>query len=194
MYHKAKSCDNRMSHQVPIHILALLEANYVTGAAKGVIEFARQANLTRSSSTPVSVTVVPFRRGRESINEQLTTALRAYDIKYRTIVENSTVDFRILAQLRDLVDELRPNVIWTNSVKSHFLVASMGLALRIPWVAFHHGYTKTSFRTLIYNQLDRWSLPKAKCVLTVCKPFADQLISRGILSGANKNTGYAYPL
>jgi glycosyltransferase involved in cell wall biosynthesis len=33
---------------------------------------------------------------------------------------------------------------------------------------------------LIYNQVDRWSLRAAHHVVTVCRPFVDQLTSRGI--------------
>ena len=42
-------------------------------------------------------------------------------------------------------------------------------------MAFHHGYTNTDRKMRLYNRLDRWSLPKADIVVTVCNPFADEL-------------------
>src|SRR5256886_16742653 len=48
------------------------------------------------------------------------------------------------------------------------------------WVAFHHGYTAEDTRGRLYNQLDRWSLRAAGRVITVCRPFADELQSGGV--------------
>jgi glycosyltransferase involved in cell wall biosynthesis len=47
-------------------------------------------------------------------------------------------------------------------------------------VAFHHGYTWPTLRARLYNQLDRWSLPAARKVLTASIPFREELIARGV--------------
>jgi glycosyltransferase involved in cell wall biosynthesis len=47
-------------------------------------------------------------------------------------------------------------------------------------VAFHHGYTWTSTKTRLYNQLDRWSLRGAHQVLTVSVPFLEELVAKGV--------------
>jgi glycosyltransferase involved in cell wall biosynthesis len=65
-------------------------------------------------------------------------------------------------------------------VKSHFLVRAAGLPAKVPWIAFHHGYTWPNLRATAYNQLDRWSLRSARKVLTVSIPFRDQLAARGV--------------
>ncbi len=51
---------------------------------------------------------------------------------------------------------------------------------RLPWIAFHHGYTRTSWRILAYQQLDRLTLRRTDQVITVCRPFARSLESRGV--------------
>jgi len=48
---------------------------------------------------------------------------------------------------------------------------------KIPWVAYHHGYTATDSKMRLYNRFDRWSLPKADLVMTVCEAFAQELAS-----------------
>jgi glycosyltransferase involved in cell wall biosynthesis len=48
------------------------------------------------------------------------------------------------------------------------------------WLAFHHGYTRVDAKMLVYNQADRWSLRAAHQIVTVCRPFVDQLTARGI--------------
>lgn len=160
-----------------IRILAFLEANYVTGAAKSVLEFAREA---ASMEQLLSTTAIIFRRGPESVNENLISACREISLPFETITERHVFDFAVIPQLFEAIDRLQPSVLWTNGVKSHFLVRWTGLAQKFPWVAYHHGYTTTSRRTVCYNQLDRWSLRKASRVLTVCNPFADQLVARGV--------------
>jgi glycosyltransferase involved in cell wall biosynthesis len=42
-------------------------------------------------------------------------------------------------------------------------------------VAFHHGYTDTDRKMRLYNRLDRWSLPHADRLVTVCRAFAQEL-------------------
>jgi glycosyltransferase involved in cell wall biosynthesis len=65
-------------------------------------------------------------------------------------------------------------------IKSHFLAKLSGLGKRLPWVAYHHGYTTTDIKMRVYNQLNRWSLPSAARVVTVCRPFAEQLARAGV--------------
>ena len=96
------------------------------------------------------------------------------------MTERGPFDWRIVPQLRAIVDRIKPDIVWTNAVKAHFLVRMLGLHRQAKWVAFHHGYTTTALRTRMYNQLDRWSLKRAERVVTVCGPFASQLAGLGI--------------
>src|SRR5258708_2635863 len=163
-----------------VRVLALLEANYMTGAAKAVLEFAREAAVDRADVPRFAVTVVGFRRGHHHTNTSLTAEMRALDLHHETVLERRAFDFMILPQLTEIATRLQPDLIWSNSVKSHFLVRWAGLARNIAWVAYHHGYTSTNLKMLLYNQLDRWSLPRADRVLTVCKPFVNQLVAHGV--------------
>jgi glycosyltransferase involved in cell wall biosynthesis len=169
-----------MSSPGPVRVVVLLEANYVTGAAKAVLEFAREAAANRPDAPRFAITVVIFRRGPEHSNANLTATMRALGIRYETIFERRAFDLAILPQLANIAEKLQPDLIWSNSIKSHFLVRWTGLARKTAWVAYHHGYTTSSSKLVIYNQLDRWSLPAADRVLTVCKPFASQLVARGV--------------
>jgi len=72
------------------------------------------------------------------------------------------------------------DVFWTNSLKAHFLVRLAGLNRSMKWVAFHHGYTTTDIKVRAYNQLDRWSLPKANRVLTSSGAFVGELVRMNV--------------
>jgi glycosyltransferase involved in cell wall biosynthesis len=162
-------------------VLALLEADSITGTAKPVLEMAYEAQADISGQRRIELSVANFARGRQEVDNALTSALREGRIPYSLIREKGRFDSSVLPQIRDLVKKYDAEVVWTNSVKSHFLVYESGVLKQRKWVAFHHGYTSTDFKMSLYNQLDRVSLRKADRVLTVCIPLVAELEDRGVL-------------
>ena len=142
-----------------------------------MLEFHREA--IRSAAAPrIELTVLTFLRGKEE--NSFTRAIRAEGIPLDIVHEGGRFDFGVIPQLKEAVQRRQPDIIWTNAVKSHFLIRASGLRKAARWVAFHHGYTSTHWSTRLYNQLDWWSHPAADRLVTVCGPFAAQLASRGI--------------
>lgn len=184
--------------QPAIKLLSLIEATTVTGPAKNLLDFCR---LTRSPELQeagfplVDVSIVTFHRspeqasanGREIEEEQsspnsFVTAARAAGVNVDVITERFRFDPNSISQLRRLVALRTPDIIQTHMVKSHFLTKLSGLGKRYPWVAYHHGYTTTDLKMRAYNQLNRWSLPSANKVITVCGAFARDLAREGVKS------------
>ena len=168
-----------------LRVLALMEANDVGGPAKNLIEFCRRARTLEASSAEVSL--VTFRRGAseqssDSADAQspFVAAARGAGIEVDLISERFRFDPRVLAQLRAIVERRAPDIIQTHQVKSHFLVKLSGLWRRYPWIAFHHGYTTTDLKMELYNKLNRWSLPTARRVVTVCGAFSPLLTREGV--------------
>jgi glycosyltransferase involved in cell wall biosynthesis len=156
----------------------MIEATSVTGSAKAVLEFGKEA-ATRPAGLPkVEFSILAFNRGQGE--NGLTKAVRELDIPIDVVSERRRFDTRIVPQLHAVTASRRPDVIWSNSVKSHFVVRWAGLNHAQSWVAFHHGYTRTDVKMLIYNQLDRWSLPGADQVLTPTSAFVDELERRHV--------------
>jgi hypothetical protein len=148
-----------------IRILTILEAHSVTGPAKAVLEFAREA---RESSGPMKIdlSILTFLRGPQE-NGFIRT-VRERGIPLDIVTEKGRFDFGVIPQLRAAVNRRQPHIIWTNGVKSHFLVRLSGLHRQVKWIAFHHGYTKTDWKDRIYSCLDCWSHPAAARLVTVC--------------------------
>jgi L-malate glycosyltransferase len=161
-----------------IRALAILQASSITGVAKSVLEFAREATLSRSGQPTVDLSIVLLSRSQEENN--FTAAMQHANIAFNVLLERRKFDWRTIAELQALIESKRPDIIWSNSVKSHFLVRLARLNRSARWVAFHHGYAATDRTTQFSNQLDRWSLRAADRVLTVCQPFAEELESRGV--------------
>lgn len=161
-----------------IRALAILQATSITGAAKSVLEFAKEATLSRSSAPAVDLSIVLLSRSREQNN--FTAAMQHANVEFNVVLERRKFDWRAIAELRALIRSQQPDIVWSNSVKTHFLVRLARLNRSAKWVAFHHGYTATDAATQFYNQFDRWSLRAADRVLTVCQSFARALESRGV--------------
>jgi glycosyltransferase involved in cell wall biosynthesis len=156
-----------------IRVLAMLEAVNVSGSAKAVLEFAKEAARGYCGFPKIELSIVTFDRGPGE--NCLTKAIREIGVPLDVVSERRRFDTNVVRELRSLVVKGRVDLIWTNSVKSHFLVRWAGLNRSRKWVAFHHGYTAVDAKMRIYNHLDRWSLRTADQVLTSSAAFIEEL-------------------
>ena len=176
--------------QKSLRVLSLMEATTVTGPAKNLIAFCRSVRTLGGEAgarPPVEVSLVTFHRGHrghrgalesdEAPNSFVESA-RASGVEVDVIGERFRFDTRVIGELRRVFERRRPDIIESHQIKSHFLVKLSGLWRRVPWVAVHHGYTTTDFKMELYNRVNRWSLPSAHRVVTVCGAFARQLTAR----------------
>jgi glycosyltransferase involved in cell wall biosynthesis len=162
-----------------IRVLALIEAQSVSGPAKNLIEFAASASQPREGLPCIALSIVTFQRGVGQPNAFVIAAKKA-GLEIFVIEERRRFDTRAMAQLRAIVQAFRPDVIQSHNVKSHFFVRKLGLHLQAPWIAFNHGYTSKDFKDRLYNQLDRWSLRVCFRLVTMCKPFAKMFERLGV--------------
>ncbi|HMG74676.1 MAG TPA: glycosyltransferase [Pyrinomonadaceae bacterium] len=164
-----------------IKLLTIVEATTINAVAKTVLEFyrsARELNHEQPDFPLIEGCVVTFDRGRE-INappNDFVVAARELGLDVEIIPERRRLDLKVIPALRGIVESRGPDIVVTNSVKSHFLVWRSRLWRQHPWVAFHHGYTDTDRKMRVYNRLDRWSLPHADRLVTVCHSFAKELM------------------
>ncbi len=151
----------------------------MNAVAKGRLDFYCTArDLAAAGELPaIDCSVITFdRRSDDSQSEnEFVRTFRAAGIEVDRIPERRRFDLSVIPALRKVVEAHQPDIVVTHSVKSHFLMWRSRLWRKYPWVALHHGYTTTDQKMRVYNRLDRWSLPKADLVLTVCDAFAREL-------------------
>jgi glycosyltransferase involved in cell wall biosynthesis len=157
----------------PLRLLAIIEARTLTGPAKNLIEFAQLA-----TAHGVETSAATFTRAEDS-TLFLDTARRE-SVPVFPIPERGRFDRDVIHAITELVSVVQPDIIQTHAVKSHFLARLAGIHRHVPWVAFHHGYTRPDWRARLYNQLDLWSLRAPTKVITVSEPFRRQLQRRGV--------------
>jgi glycosyltransferase involved in cell wall biosynthesis len=127
---------------------------------------------------PLSISLATYNRTGAS-NVFIDTA-RAWGIPIHVIPERHRFDPAVLSHIKALCSGIQPHLIETHSVKSHSLLKASGVLRSAPWIAFHHGYTRTTKTMLLYNQLDRWSLRSARRTVTVCRAFTSELTACGV--------------
>lgn len=161
-----------------MRVLALVEANSITGPAKNLLEFC-VAGRQLSTTGPIDVTLATFRRPGQPDTDDFLEGARARGIPVEVIIQRKAYSSAVGA-LRNLVDRLKPDLVQTHSVKSNFWFALSGLSRRVPWVVYHHGYTKPTKTQEFYNRLDRLSLRKARALITVTPAFVLELEAAGV--------------
>jgi glycosyltransferase involved in cell wall biosynthesis len=164
-------------------ILSIVEATNINAVAKNVLEFSRSARELRQTAIDFPIiesSVVTFARRNDGAGapNAFVSAAREQGLEVEIIPERRRFDLRILPALRSVVERQRPDVVVSHSVKSHFLIWRSHIWRDFPWIAFHHGYTTTDRKMRLYNRLDRWSLPVADRLVTVCHAFAEELTGK----------------
>src|SRR4051794_24674447 len=164
-----------------LKIASLVEATTMNAVAKIVLEFFRTTKALSDIDAEfpaIEGSIITFDRrtdGDDDPPNEFVATARASGLEVNIIREQRRFDLSVIPALREAIEARQPNLVITNSVKSHFLFWRSRVNNHYPWVAFHHGYTTTDLKMRVYNRLDRWSLPKADRVATVCQAFASQL-------------------
>jgi glycosyltransferase involved in cell wall biosynthesis len=168
-----------------LRVLSMVEGSWVTGPIKPLMMFAGLAREGDSGREAVNLSLVTTVRakGTQIPSNLLLTAAAEAVIHVDVLRERRAWDLRVLSQLCRVIESCEPDIVETHQVKCHFILAQALLWRRIrknfAWIAYHHGYTRASLRLRFYEALDRWSLRKPDRVVTVCKPFAAELIRNG---------------
>jgi glycosyltransferase involved in cell wall biosynthesis len=161
-------------------VLALVEADTVTGPASNLLQFQQTvSSLASSAQREVRLTIAAFQRGRERPRTELAAAARAAGAAFVSIPEGFRFDPRAAAAIRRLTRTLEPDIVQSHSVKSHLLIR-VALGRALPWIAFHHGYTRPDAKMAVYNHCDRVSLRAADRVVTPARAFVPELEARGV--------------
>ena len=171
-----------------IRVVSIVEAVTVTGPVKPLLMFSQRARLGLDGQRPVSHSLLTTTR-REAPDPHTpgtlhAAAAAAAGLEVDTCREAFPFDVRVLSQMARFLDRRRPMIIETHDFKSHFLLSLLRrrrvALLGARWIAYHHGYTRMSLRVRAYQRLDSLSLPAADKVLTLCRPFVEQLVDRGV--------------
>jgi glycosyltransferase involved in cell wall biosynthesis len=143
-----------------------------------MIEIAQAAARPRPGLPSLEVIIGTYYRGAG--DSPFAKAAQDAGIQAFTIPERGRFDRVAMAKVNELVENVKPDILETQNIKSHLFIRLLKLYRRYPWVVWNHGYTTTSLLDRIYTQVDRWSLRKAFRGVVVCRPFADRMQQCGV--------------
>ena len=164
-----------------MRLLSIVEATSITGPVKPLLMFSRLARAGVDGREPIEHSLLTTQRA--GTDNELMRAAREQGLPVDVVPERFPFDPRVLTRMARGIRQLAPDIVETHDFKSHFLffaLKSVGAVSTARWVAFHHGYTRMSSRVRAYQQLDRVSLRHADRVVTLCRPFVEQLVARGV--------------
>jgi len=171
-----------------LRLVSIVEAETATGPVKPLLTFSSLVRGGFEGHRAVRHVLMCTRRARPAKSleaDPLRLAAEAAGMSFQPIVERGRFDARVLSELHEAIADAHPDIVETHNFKSHFLLYL--LRKRRPemrgfkWLAFHHGYTRTSWSVRLYQQLDRITLRAADHVVTVCQPFARELTRSGVM-------------
>lgn len=170
----------------PLTIVSMVQATTVTGPVKPLLllsQAQQEPGFAGVRHRRTCLTTYRRRAGQDPVSA-FERAARDSHLQVVSLPEAFPFDPRILPAIRRTLRQLQPDIVESHDCKSHLLAwilrATLSRRHRFEWVAFHHGYTRTSLRMDLYQQLDRLTLRHADAVVTLCQPFARELVSRGV--------------
>jgi glycosyltransferase involved in cell wall biosynthesis len=170
-----------------LRILAMMEANSVTGPAKNLMGFCRWLRTPEGAKTGLRVAIATFSRNAGTDNRAFTDAVRDAGADLYIIGERFRYDPNVSKQIREIAEKSQPDIIQTHNNKSHLLIKLLPqLRRKRLWFAFHHGDVYTDFKQRLFNHVDRVSLRSADRVVTVCQAFMPRLAACGVTPGRTR--------
>jgi hypothetical protein len=145
-----------------MRILSVVEATTVNAVAKITLEFFRTAREVTDTSLDrpiIDGSIVTF--SRDSSENEFIQTVRAAGIPIDIIAERGRFDLGVLPALRSIIEQRQPDIVITQSVKSHFLMWRSRLWKKIPMDCLSprlhvHGFqdaTLQSFRSLVATEI-----------------------------------------
>jgi len=168
-----------------MRLLSIIQASTITGPVKPLLMFSRIARQGSGGHAPIlhSLLTTSRRPGKPIAAGDLLGESRASGLDVDVVPERFRFDPMVLHRIAQRIRDRAPDIVETHDFKSHFLFWALRKRRVIgplPWVAFHHGYTRMSLSVRAYQQLDRLTLRAASQVITLCTPFASDLETRGV--------------
>jgi len=155
-----------------IHLLAPAEF----GGLESVILTLARGQLDAGQQATVASFVDPGDASRHPFDQ----ALRAAGIPRRTIPVGARAYLAERRAVRDLITELRPDVVHTHGYRPDVMDSGVARRMGVATVTTVHGFTRGKGRGRIYEWLQRRSYRRFDAVVAVSAPQREELIEVGV--------------
>lgn len=154
-------------------VLIMLDTIEIGGPGKGMLQFCKYA------PAQVQITLSNFLYSglRPSL---FNSAAKAAGVDLIEMKQASKLDVRPLRLLKKIAADQKINIVQSHSFKAHLAAAWISRELKIPWLAFAHGWTAENRRVRLYNSLERRLLRRANKICVVSNTLKSEYLRQGI--------------
>jgi glycosyltransferase involved in cell wall biosynthesis len=155
--------------QTPVpQVFILIDTRIIGGPGRGLFHF-----LDSADHTTFGYSICAFRHRAPGSTEFLDACgARGYHLL--VLDQRGRIDLSLLSRLEKAFRAQKGNILQTHGYKAHVLGYLLRKRLRVPWIAFSHGWTSENIKVRLYNALGRWCMKHADTIVAVSKPLADE--------------------
>jgi glycosyltransferase involved in cell wall biosynthesis len=97
-----------------------------------------------------------------------------------SIQDNHLFDPRIPLRITDIIKKHGVRLVVSHGYKANTYGYLSSRKIRIPQVAYFHGWTQEDLKMRLYNMIDRLVLPKLSAIIAVSGASANSLVAHGV--------------
>lgn len=154
-----------------MNILHLRSSEFFGGPERAILGQCR-------TMSDVNFTCASFVRGGQD-NPFLAKA-RQYGLETVAIPESFAGDFRVIGKLRTLITNKKIDMVVSHDYKGNLFGRMTTGKYRIAHIAHFRGITKEDKKVRLYNFIDKYTLRKLACILTVSNKSKKILEAMGV--------------
>lgn len=151
------------------NILILIDTYAIGGPGKVILQFLHNGG--KDVCVPV---VAGFWRGPEC-SWQFREAVEASHVRFEVLRQRYAFDPAVIPNAARLVREHRIDLVESHGYKAHVVALALKLWLKLPWVAYVHGWTSENLKVELYNWLDRTLVRFADRIVPVSRDLGKRL-------------------
>lgn len=150
-------------------ILILIDTYTIGGAGKVVLQFLNSGGCDQT--VPV---VAGFWRGPER-SWQFKDAICRLPVRFETLYQVCAFDPLVIMKAMNIVKQNDIQLIESHGYKAHLVCAFLKLFMKLPWVAFSHGWTSEGIKMSMYNFIDKRIIRFADRIIPVSENLRKRL-------------------
>ena len=160
------------------NVLIIIATGIIGGPGKGLFRFLKQAPKLGFDYTLCNFKASWMKEGEYEFYERAVT----YGIKVHLIKQNFPIDPMLISRAIKIRNRCNNSTIQTHGYKPNVIGFFLKRIIKIPWIAFAHGYTDENRKVKIYNCIDLLVLRYADRVVAVSNSMKKLLVRKGIRS------------
>jgi glycosyltransferase involved in cell wall biosynthesis len=157
-----------------VNVLALIAATEVSGPCSGLFQLVEQSK-DREARFVLGMFLLESYATCAAIEEAQRRGFQTAILSQRR-----RYDPGLISQAWRVIKKHRVELLQSHGYKPALLAWCLKWFVRIPWVAFAHGYTSENRRMALYNRLDAWLLRHADRVVVVSEATGRLIESAGV--------------